>query len=101
MAFFSYFISGIKSIFLYTIKFIKYFLIGLFNIVIFIPEYFIIGISFIFSKKKRATVKNSENKKLSWAIIGTSLSVYLICVFLFSRWYVQGLKIKYLFYRND
>ena len=26
MAFFSYFISGIKSIFLYTIKFIKYFL---------------------------------------------------------------------------
>ena len=96
MAFFSYFISGIKSIFLYTIKFIKYFLIGLFNIVIFIPKYFIIGISFIFSKKKRATIKNSENKKLSWAIIGTSLSVYLICVFLFSRWYVQGLKIKYL-----
>ena len=96
MAFFSYFISGIKSIFLCTIKFIKYFLIGLFNIVIFIPKYFIIGISFIFSKKKRATIKNSENKKLSWAIIGTSLSVYLICVFLFSRWYVQGLKIKYL-----
>lgn len=96
MAFFSYFISGIKSIFLYTIKFIKYFLIGLFNIVIFIPKYFIIGISFIFSKKKRATIKNSKNKKLSWAIIGTSLSVYFICVFLFSRWYVQGLKIKYL-----
>ena len=96
MAFFSYFISGIKSIFLYTIKFIKYFLIGLFNIVIFIPKYFIIGISFIFSKKKRATIKNSENKKLYWAIIGTSLSIYLICVFLFSRWYVQGLKIKYL-----
>ena len=96
MAFFSYFILGIKSIFLYTIKFIKYFLIGLFNVVIFIPKYFIIGISFIFSKKKRATIKNSENKKLSWAIIGTSLSIYLICVFLFSRWYVQGLKIKYL-----
>ena len=96
MAFFNYFILGIKSIFLYTIKFIKYFLIGLFNIVIFIPKYFIIGISFIFSKKKRATIKNSENKKLSWAIIGTSLSIYLICVFLFSRWYVQGLKIKYL-----
>ena len=96
MAFFGYFILGIKFIFLYTIKFIKYFLIGLFNIVIFIPKYFIIGISFIFSKKKRATIKNSENKKLSWAIIGTSLSVYLICVFLFSRWYVQGLKIKYL-----
>lgn len=96
MVFFSYFILGIKSIFLYTIKFIKYFLIGLFNIVIFIPKYFIIGISFIFSKKKRATIKNSENKKLSWVIIGTSLSVYLICVFLFSRWYVQGLKIKYL-----
>ena len=96
MAFFSYFILGIKSIFLYTIKFIKYFLIGLFNIVIFIPKYFIIGISFIFSKKKRATIKNSENKKLSRAIIGTSLSIYLICVFLFSRWYVQGLKIKYL-----
>ena len=29
-------------------------------------------------------------------IIGTSTCIYLICVFLFSRWYVQGLKIKYL-----
>ncbi|UKI27015.1 MAG: hypothetical protein L6V91_10040 [Bacilli bacterium] len=29
-------------------------------------------------------------------IIGTSTCIYLICMFLFSRWYVQGLKIKYL-----
>ena len=29
-------------------------------------------------------------------MIGISLTVYLICVFLISRWYVQGLKIEYL-----
>lgn len=62
MAFFSYFILGIKSIFLYTIKFIKYFLIGLFNIVIFIPKYFIIGISFIFSKKKEPLLRIAKTK---------------------------------------
>lgn len=97
MNFFNLFVLGIRSIIIWIIKMIKYFIIGLINVIIFIPKYFVLGIKYIFGKKhKIEVVKNNDSKKLSWAIVGTSLSVYLICVFLFSRWYVQGLKIKYL-----
>ena len=96
MNFIKFLILGIQFIFTILIKFIKYFLIGLLNIIIFIPKYFVIGTIFIFNKKKRKKIKQSDNKKLSWIIISISLTIYLICIFLFSRWYVQGLKIKYL-----
>lgn len=95
MYFLRIFILGIISIFKSLIFFIKYFFIGLFDIVTIIPKYFIIGIMAIFSKKKK-TKTSKDNKKLSFAILGLSLSVYLVCVFIISRWYVQGLKIKYL-----
>ena len=42
-------------------------------------------------------VKSSiQNKKLSFAIASITFAIYLVCVFLISRWYVQGLKIEYL-----
>lgn len=90
-----YFITGIMTIFKLVVLIIKYFFIGLFNIVTIFPKYFILGIMTIFGKKKKE--KHSKyNKKLSIAMITLSLTVYLVCVFLTSRWYVQGLKIKYL-----
>lgn len=46
-------------------------------------------------KKKRRKYL-SKIKKISFAIVGTTFAIYLVCVFLISRWYVQGLKIKYL-----
>ena len=95
MDFFKLFILGIQSIYLGIIKFFRYFGIGVFNIVTLIPRYFWIGILTIFGKRKRER-SSKESKRLSLAIVGTSLFVYLVCVFLFSRWYVQGLKIKYL-----
>ena len=95
MYFFKIFYLGIVSILKSTISLFKYFFIGLYNVIIFIPKYFVIGIIAIFSKKKKQKA-SKENKQLSFAILGLSLSVYLVCVFLISRWYVQGLKIKYL-----
>lgn len=95
MYFFRIFILGIVSLFNGLISFIKYFFIGLFDVVTFIPRYFIIGIMTIFGKKKKDNA-SKENKKLSLAILCLSLGVYLVCVFIISRWYVQGLKIKYL-----
>lgn len=95
MYIFKIFILGIISTFKGLISFIKYFFIGLYNIVTIIPKYFIIGIKTIFSKRKKEK-PSKENKKLSFAILCLSISVYLVCVFIISRWYVQGLKIKFL-----
>lgn len=95
MDFFRIFILGIVFLSKGLISFIKYFFIGLFDVITFIPRYFIIGIKTIFGKRKKEKV-SKENKKLSLAILGLSLGVYLVCVFVTSRWYVQGLKIKYL-----
>lgn len=95
MYFFRIFYLGIISILKGIISLFKYFFIGLYNVIIFIPKYFVIGIMVIFGKKKKEK-STKENKQLSFAILGLSLSVYLVCVFLISRWYVQGLKIQYL-----
>ena len=95
MYFFRIFFLGIVSILKGIINIFRYFFIGLYNIIIFLPKHFIIGIMVIFGKKKKEK-SNSQSKKLSFAILCLSLGVYLVCVFLISRWYVQGLKIKYL-----
>lgn len=95
MEFFRIFLLGIVSIFKWFISFIKYFFIGLVNVIIFIPKYFVIGVMFILGKKKKDKV-SKEHKKLSFAIMCLCLGVYLVCVFIVSRWYVQGLKIEYL-----
>ncbi len=95
MYFFKIFYLGLISLIKFVIKFFKYFFIGLYNIITLIPRYFILGIIALFGKKKKKRV-SKQNKKLSWTIAGTTFAIYLVCVFLISRWYVQGLKIKYL-----
>ena len=93
MDIFKYFYSGIKSISKGTIKIIWYFIYGIYTVITIFPKYFIIGLTTIFSKKKK---KTEYNKKTSFILMTLSLGVYLICVFYISRWYVQGLKIKFL-----
>lgn len=93
--FFKIFYQGIVSLIKFAIRIVKYFFIGLYNIITIIPKYFIFGITAIFGKKKKKR-GSKQNKKLSWAIVGTTFAIYLVCVFLISRWCVQGLKIKYL-----
>ena len=95
MYFFKIFYLGIVSLIKFVIKFFKYFFIGLYNIIALIPKYFVLGIISIFGKKEKKKI-SKQNKKISFAIVGTTFAIYLVCVFLISRWYVQGLKIKYL-----
>lgn len=90
---FNTFYLGLITIFNFVLNIIKYFLIGLYYAVTLIPRYFIVGIKIIFGKRKK---ESKESKKISFAIAILSFAVYLVCVFLVSRWYVQGLKIKYL-----
>lgn len=95
MYFFKIFYLGLISLIKCIILLFKYFFIGLYNIVTLIPRYFVLGIMVIFGKRKKEK-SSRQNKKLSLAIAGTSFAIYLVCVFLISRWYVQGLKIEYL-----
>ncbi len=88
-----FFITGISFLTRGIVSLIWHFLIGLYTILTIFPKYFVIGIEFIFGKKKKGIKEKKSHAKL---ILAMTTSVYLICVFLISRWYVQGLKIKYL-----
>ena len=93
----------IKSLFLFIFDFIrcfflgfyvsffslfKFFFLGLFTVISLIPKYFIIGIRIIFKKEKW------KSEYFSKAILGLSICVYLICVFIISRWISQNIRIK-------
>lgn len=95
MNIFKLFYTGLITIFKIIINIIKYFLIGTFIIITLFPKYFILGLQVIF-KKKKIKKSSKQSKRLSTAIVGLSLTVYLICVFLGTKWYVQGLKVSRL-----
>lgn len=74
----------------------RWFFIGLYNIITLIPRYLFIGIMCIIDPQKGSILKYKGKPIIPIAMIGLTLSVYLICIFFSSRWYVQRLKIKYL-----
>ena len=77
---------------------VKYFFIGLFVSITIVPKYLILGIKKIFNKKQKTESPTTpKNIKFSSKIIFSLLILtYLSCIFIFVRWYTQGLKIKYL-----
>ena len=91
---FNYFIKGIINLPIIFLSILKHFLIGFWTILTIIPKYFILGLIYIFNKKKNAITINKPIIPIT--MITLSLSIYLLSVFIFSRWYVQNLKIKYL-----
>jgi len=84
-----------KTIVKIIFSFILHFFIGFFTIITIFPKYFIIGIVYIISKDKRNEI-NKTKSKIPFIMMLLAIIVYLICIFLFSRWSVQQLKIKYL-----
>ena len=86
--------TGLITLFKIIISLFKYFFIGTYTILTIFPKYFIIGINTIFNRNRKKTT--ISDKKISTVMLGLSLTVYLICVFLISKWSVQKLKIKYL-----
>lgn len=87
------FILGIIFLGNSFLSLIWHFLIGIYTILTIFPKYFITVINNVLKKKEKNISKKKNYSKL---ILSLTLSVYLICVFLISRWYVQSLKIKYL-----
>ena len=74
----------------------RWFFLGLYNIFTLIPRYLYIGILCLIDPKKGQIFKYKGKPIIPVAMIGLTLSVYFICIFLSSRWYVQRLKINYL-----
>lgn len=74
----------------------RWFFLGLYNIVTIIPRSFIIGLICIINPKKGAELKYKGKPIIPIMMLGLTLSVYFICIFLSSRWYVQNLKTNYL-----
>lgn len=93
---FKYFINGLINLPIIFFSIFKHFLIGFWIILTIIPKYFINGLVYIFSKKEKKNEQTNNKTIISIVMITLSLSIYLLSVFVFSRWYVQNLKIKYL-----
>ena len=74
----------------------KWFFLGLYTVITIIPRYLIIGIICIINPKKGNILRYKGKPVITIIIITLCLTVYFICIFISSRWYVQNLKIKYL-----
>lgn len=78
------------------INIFKWFFLGLYTVLTIIPRYFIIGIICFINPKKGKEVSYKGKPIIPIIMISLTLSIYFICVFVTSRWYVQKLKIDYL-----
>lgn len=76
-----YYQTGITSIITFPFKFAKYILIGIKYILFSIP------LTLIYNLTK-------SNKKIPNIILLISLTSYLLCIFLLSKWYVQNERTK-------
>ena len=74
----------------------RWFFLGLYNIFTLIPRYLFIGITCLIDPKKGKILKYKGKPIIPITMIGLTLSIYLICIFVSTRWYVQRLKINYL-----
>ena len=78
------------------IELCRWFFLGLYNIITIIPRSFITGLICIIDPKKGNILKYKGKPVIPAMILSLTLSVYFICIFISSRWYVQKLKINYL-----
>jgi len=74
----------------------RWFVLGLYTVITYIPYLFITGIIYIVNPKKRIKSNKKEKPIIPIIILSLTLTTYFICVFILSRWYVQRLKINYL-----
>ena len=89
----NYYKEGIIFILTSPIKIIKYLLIGIAHLIGFIPKYILTGLKYIFERKKPQE-DILENKFISIIITTLTITTYLLCVFILSRWYVQNERTK-------
>ena len=74
----------------------RWFFLGIYTVITIIPRYFIIGLICIIDPKKGETLRYKGKPLIPTMMLGLTLTTYLICIFISSKWYVQKLKISYL-----
>lgn len=74
----------------------RWFFLGLIETLTIFPRYFYIGLVCLVNPKKGEILKYKGRPVIPITMLGLTLSVYLICIFFTTRWYVQRLKINYL-----
>ena len=74
----------------------RWFFLGLYNIFTLIPRYLFIGIMCLVDSKRGNELKYKGKPIIPMMMLGLTLTTYLICIFVSSRWYVQKLKVDYL-----
>ena len=74
----------------------RWFFLGLVETFTIFPRYFYIGLVCLVNPKKGEILKYKGRPVIPITMLGLTLSVYLICIFFTTRWYVQRLKINYL-----
>jgi len=80
-------------------NYIRWFFLGIGTIIAIIPQIprsFIIGLICFINPKKGNQLRYKGKPVVPMVVLSLSLSVYLICIFISSKWYVQKLKIDYL-----
>ena len=80
----------------FVINIFKWFFLGIYTIITIIPKYLINGIICIVNPKKGAVLKYKGKPIIPIVMLSLSLTVYFICIFWSSRWYVQRLRINEL-----
>lgn len=88
-----HFIFGVQSTIIAVAHLIKWFILGVFTVILVFPYYFIIGIICIFNKKKRKEI-GFKKPLIPTIIMILSLTTYFISIFIFTRWFVQNERIK-------
>ena len=79
----------------FIISIFKYLFLGIWEIISFFPKYLFLGILTIFGKKNYIN-KHFKKNWLSLVLLIISIIVYLGCVFLITRRFVQYQRIKVL-----
>ena len=74
----------------------RWFFLGLYNVFTLIPRYLFIGFMCIIDSKRGNVLKYKGKPVIPMMMLGLTLTTYLICIFISSRWYVQKLKVDYL-----
>lgn len=75
---------------------VRWFFLGLYEVITILPRYLITGTIHLVNPKKGNTLKYKGKPIIPIISLTLSLSVYFICIFISTRWYVQRLKINYL-----